>query len=253
MSLVSEYQGMCQVDLVDLVVELPNVNPTVGLRERGGQRRELWFPIGQADGVTLAIAWRGTATPRPLTHELMSDIFVRFGLDVDAVRITGRSGKSYVAELVLSREGVRQNVSCRPTDALNLALRRLVPVPIMVAEELMQPGSPEPEPEPEPEFVEPMTSAWPFDTPEPEVWPPLDWPADGSDLEPEPEPPPPPAATEPAPPAATEPPPPAATEPPPPATSPATTVKGNVDTVHNTFHSSHGADSEPGEGASASG
>ncbi len=167
MTLLSEYQGMCQVELVGVVVELPNVNPTVLLREPRGQRRELWFPIGQADGVTLAMAWRRTPTPRPLTHELVADIFVRFGLELDVVKITGQSGKTYLAELVLSRDGERQSVSCRPSDALTLALRRLVPAPIMVAEELMQPGSLEVA------SLEPMQSAWPFDTPEPEVWPPL--------------------------------------------------------------------------------
>ncbi|MGH9131015.1 MAG: bifunctional nuclease domain-containing protein [Acidimicrobiales bacterium] len=170
MSLLSENQGMCQVELVDLAVELPNVNPTVVLRERGGQRRECWFPIGQADGVTLSMAWRGTPTPRPLTHELMADIFVRFGLGLDVVRITGCAGKTFLAELVMSRSGERQVVACRPSDALALSLRRLVPVPIMVAEELMQPGSLPPD-----EGLTEFPNAWPFDTTEPETWPPAPW------------------------------------------------------------------------------
>lgn len=151
MTLLSDYLGMCQVEVVGVVVELPNVNPTVVLRELGGQRREFWFPIGQADGVTLAMAWRRSATPRPLTHELMADIFARFGIALEVVKISGQAGKTYLAEMVLSRGADRQSVSCRPTDALTLALRRLVPVPIMVAEELMQPGSPGPAIEPLPE------------------------------------------------------------------------------------------------------
>ncbi|MGH9075197.1 MAG: hypothetical protein ACRDZQ_13935, partial [Acidimicrobiales bacterium] len=59
--LLEQYEGMRQVELVDIVVELPSVHPTVVLRERDAPWRQLWFPVGQPEGVALAMAWQGVA------------------------------------------------------------------------------------------------------------------------------------------------------------------------------------------------
>lgn len=137
MSLLEQYQAMRQVELVDVVVDLPSVHPSVVLRERDEPWRELWFPIGQAEGVALAMAWRAVESPRPLTHELFADVLARFGVEVEVLRITGVAGRTYLAELVLSADGRRQTVPCRPSDGLTLSLRARLPVPVMVAEELL--------------------------------------------------------------------------------------------------------------------
>ena len=77
------------------------------------------------------------ATPRPLTHDLLTTILQRFGLQVDAVRITGVDGPVFHAELAMSGPGGSHTVECRPSDALALALRQPLPVPIMVADEVL--------------------------------------------------------------------------------------------------------------------
>ena len=50
----------------------PTSTPTVVLRETESPRRQLSFSIGLQDGVALSHAMRRIPTPRPLTHELMS-------------------------------------------------------------------------------------------------------------------------------------------------------------------------------------
>jgi hypothetical protein len=128
---------MRQAAFMGVALELPSVHPSVVLREIDAPMRELRVTIAQPEGVAIAYAWRGIATPRPLTHDLLTTILQRFGLQVDAVRITGVDGPVFHAELALSGPSGSHMVQCRPSDALALALRQPLPVPIMVAEEVL--------------------------------------------------------------------------------------------------------------------
>ena len=54
-------------------------------------------------------------------------------MTLDVVRITDVSGTSFTAEMVISgRLGIRL-IDCRPSDAIALALRHQMPVPIMAS------------------------------------------------------------------------------------------------------------------------
>ena len=119
-------------------VDLPNQNPTVILRETESPRRQLSFSIALADGVVLSHAVRRIPTPRPITHELLSSIIQGFDIDVVAVRLVGRQGALYFAELDLRGKDGRAVYSCRPSDALTVALLQPVPVPILIDRRLFE-------------------------------------------------------------------------------------------------------------------
>jgi hypothetical protein len=90
------------------------------------------------DGVGLSHALRRVPTPRPLTHELITDVLSGFDIDVIAIRLVGRQGKTYFAELDLRGRTGRNVYSCRPTDALAVALHQAVPVPILIDSRLFE-------------------------------------------------------------------------------------------------------------------
>ena len=121
-----------------VTVDLPNQHPSVVLRETESPRRQLTFSVGFQDGIALSHALRRVATPRPLTHELVTDILAGFDVDVVAVRLVGRQGATYFAELDLRGRTGRSVHSCRPTDALTIALRQPVPVPILIDARLFE-------------------------------------------------------------------------------------------------------------------
>jgi bifunctional DNase/RNase len=134
--------------VVSVNVDLPNQHPTVILRESESPRRQLSFSIGLQDAVTLTHAMRRIPTPRPLTHELLSQVLQGFDIDVVAVRLVGRQGSVYFAELDLRGRTGRTVYSCRPSDALTVALLQPVSVPILidgrlfeVAGDVVPPGS----------------------------------------------------------------------------------------------------------------
>ena len=119
-------------------VDLPNQHPTVILREIESPRRQLSFSIGLPDGVVLSHAMRRIPTPRPLTHELVSSILQGFAIDVVAVRLVGRQGSVYFAEIDLRGRNGRSVHSCRPSDGLTIALLQPVPVPILIDRRLFE-------------------------------------------------------------------------------------------------------------------
>jgi uncharacterized protein len=119
-------------------VDLPNQHPTVVLRESESPRRQLSFSIGLQDAVVLTHAMRRIPTPRPLTHELMSQVLQGFDIDVVAVRLVGRQGAIYFAELDLRGRTGRSVHSCRPSDGLTIALLQPVSVPILIDRRLFE-------------------------------------------------------------------------------------------------------------------
>jgi uncharacterized protein len=121
-----------------VTVDLPNPHPTVVLRESESPRRQLSFSIAMPDAIVLSHALRRIATPRPLIHELVTGILQRFDIDVVAVRLVGRQGSVYFAELDLRGRTGRSVHSCRPSDALTLALQQAVPVPILIDRRLFE-------------------------------------------------------------------------------------------------------------------
>ena len=57
------------------------------------------------------------------------------------VRITGRSGTTYLAEIDSVGPRGQHTVECRPSDGLCLVLRRRMATPVLVAEHLLEPDS----------------------------------------------------------------------------------------------------------------
>jgi uncharacterized protein len=120
------------VMVFDIAVNLPAPHARLTLREVAEPNRLLVIPIGLPEATTLAHAWRGVATPRPLTHELFSDVLTRLGATIEVVRLTGRRSGVVLAEIELSSPRGREVVPCRPTDGVTLSVRQGVSAPILV-------------------------------------------------------------------------------------------------------------------------
>lgn len=136
-SVPQEPERMRPVEVVDVVVALPNPDATVVLAEIDPPHRILRFPVAWCDGVALSYALGRAVAPRPLTHETFVTVLATFGVSLEVVRITGISGMVVFAELVLSAADGRKEIDCRPSDALALALRQPLPVPIVVSEAVL--------------------------------------------------------------------------------------------------------------------
>lgn len=122
---------------VDVVLVLPATHPVVVLQEAEVPYRELRIPIGGPEGIAIGYAARRIATPRPLTHALLTTLLESFDLSLDVVRITSVRGGNFTAEIHVSGPTGTRTIDCRPSDAIALALLQQMVVPIMVAPDVL--------------------------------------------------------------------------------------------------------------------
>lgn len=120
------------VDVIGVRVEMPSNQPIVLLKENGGERYlPIW--VGAVEATAIAFAQQGVEPPRPLTHDLMKDLILALGGEIESIHLTEvREGIFYA--VINFSEGV--SVSARPSDAIALALR--TGSPILAKEELLE-------------------------------------------------------------------------------------------------------------------
>jgi uncharacterized protein len=116
------------MQLVGVRVELPTNNPIVLLREAEGDRRVLPIFIGPPEATAIAFALQGHVTPRPMTHDLIRDMFEALQVRVERIVVTELRESTYYAEIELTQNGTSRRVSSRPSDAIAIAARLGTPI-----------------------------------------------------------------------------------------------------------------------------
>ncbi|MDA8149318.1 MAG: DUF151 domain-containing protein [Actinomycetota bacterium] len=125
------------VEVADVALDLLDRYARLVFREIDPPRRTLVCPIGVPEAAAIAAVRAGVVAPRPTSHQLVAAILGRMDVAVIAVRLVGRAGRAYLAEIDLTRGGRLQTFECRPTDAVLLCLHHDGSVPIVVDERLL--------------------------------------------------------------------------------------------------------------------
>jgi Uncharacterized conserved protein len=108
-------------------VSLEDDEPVVILEDRVSERR-LVLPIGPFEASAIIMEMEGITPPRPLTHDLLAELFTEAGFFLDGVELFGESADTAQA-LLLYHKGLRKyERAVRPSDALALALRLEAPI-----------------------------------------------------------------------------------------------------------------------------
>ena len=79
--------------------------------------------IGTIEAVSIAYAQEGIKHPRPQTHDLLVDVIESLNAKLDEVIISDLKDNTYFAEIVIIDDKGKTSLSCRPSDAIALALR----------------------------------------------------------------------------------------------------------------------------------
>jgi len=117
---------------------LPDPYPEVNIQEAEAPFRSLAIPVALPDAQAIAMAIEGKSNPRPSTHELFVSTLQGLGVDVIAVRIIKQEQGVYYAELDLMSARGQVVIPCRVTDGITLALRQIVPAPVLCAETVLK-------------------------------------------------------------------------------------------------------------------
>lgn len=114
---------MIVMEVVGVRVEMPSNQPIILLKEIDGSRfLPIW--VGAAEATSIAFVQQGLEPPRPLTHDLMAQIFEKLDATLVAVHITDlRDGVFYATLQMRDSLANLIQLSARPSDAVALALR----------------------------------------------------------------------------------------------------------------------------------
>jgi uncharacterized protein len=96
----------------------------VVLQEERPPGRMLRIIIGQPEARAIMSAWQHATPGRPSTWDLLLSAIDVLGAQVDAAVITAvEEQRHYFAMIELSQDGQQRLLSCRPSDAIALAVR----------------------------------------------------------------------------------------------------------------------------------
>jgi len=95
--------------------------------------------IGHAEATAILIALDGIELPRPMTHDLLSNVIGSLGFVVERIEITRLESGTYFAALILEGDGRTLVIDARPSDGIALAVRERSP--LFVSEDVWEQGA----------------------------------------------------------------------------------------------------------------
>jgi bifunctional DNase/RNase len=103
--------------------------------------------IGNTEATAILMKLQGVETPRPMTHDLLSDVVSELNAEIARVTVTELRDNTFFALITLRVQTTEIEIDSRPSDALALAVRSNAP--IFVADKVIDDSALEFEHEPE--------------------------------------------------------------------------------------------------------
>ena len=125
---------MIEVVIDSIRVSLMSQQRIVILREVDAERYlPIWIGVYEAESITIAL--QEVEVARPLTHDLVKNIFGTLNARVTRVEVVALRDDTFYGNIVAEVDDRTLNIDSRPSDALALAVRSHVP--ILVARSVM--------------------------------------------------------------------------------------------------------------------
>jgi hypothetical protein len=125
------------MQLSRIIISEINDQQVIYLKEVDGDRQ---FPIliGIFEATSIDRRVKGYPSPRPLTHDLLVNTVESLGAELDSVVINELRDHTYFARLRVKQNGELVEIDARPSDAIAVAVTCNPPLPIYVAEEVLE-------------------------------------------------------------------------------------------------------------------
>lgn len=124
------------MELSRIIISEINDQQVIYLKEVEGDRT---FPIliGIFEATSIDRRVKNIEAPRPLTHDLLVSSVEALGADFQDVVISELKDHTYFARLRIRHEGELIEIDARPSDAIAVAVTCEPPLPIYVAEDVL--------------------------------------------------------------------------------------------------------------------
>jgi hypothetical protein len=129
---------MIEMKVAAIALDAISRSPIILLKD-ATERRALPIYVTQEQARSIISILEQQESPRPLTHDLMVNIFHVWDLTLEKVIINSIEDHTFYAILCMKHGDSEKNIDARPSDAIAIALR--VGCPIWVMEEVLADAS----------------------------------------------------------------------------------------------------------------
>jgi bifunctional DNase/RNase len=125
---------MQEMHIYGVSFDLVGKQPIVLLKTAEGNKfLPIW--IGHPEAAAILMKLQSATTPRPMTHDLVTDMLEQLGAQVVRITVTELRENTFFAQITVQQDGSEIDVDSRPSDAIALAIR--ADAPIYAADEVI--------------------------------------------------------------------------------------------------------------------
>ena len=115
--------------------DLVGKQPIVLLKTTDGNKfLPIW--IGHPEAAAILMKLQGATTPRPMTHDLVTEMLSQLDAQVVRITVTELRDSTFYAQITVQQDGSEIEIDSRPSDAIALAIR--AEAPIFVADRVIE-------------------------------------------------------------------------------------------------------------------
>ena len=116
-----------QMQIYGVSFDMVGKQPIVLLKTVDGNRfLPIW--IGHPEAAAILMKLQGASTPRPMTHDLLSEMLDQLDAKCERVAVTELRDNTFYAQITVQLDGSEIEVDSRPSDAIALAIRAEAPI-----------------------------------------------------------------------------------------------------------------------------
>lgn len=119
--------NMIEVQIDSVRVHLMTPNRLVVLKEINADRYlPIWVGVYEAEAITVAL--QEVEVSRPLTHDLLKNVFHAFNARITRIEIVKLENDTYFGAIIADVNGREVRIDSRSSDAIALSVRAHVPI-----------------------------------------------------------------------------------------------------------------------------
>jgi len=127
--------GVQEMVIYGVSFDMVGKQPIVLLKTADGNRfLPIW--IGHPEAAAILMKLQGATTPRPMTHDLVTEILSQLDAQVVRITVTELRENTFFAEITVQQDGSEIQIDSRPSDAIALAIR--ADAPIFAADDVIE-------------------------------------------------------------------------------------------------------------------
>lgn len=118
---------MVEMLIYGVSFDLVGKQPIVLLKTADGNKfLPIW--IGHPEAAAILMKLQSQVPPRPMTHDLLSDMLEQLGAQVIRITVTELRENTFYAQITVAQDGGEIEIDSRPSDAIALAIRTEAPI-----------------------------------------------------------------------------------------------------------------------------